>query len=523
MKKKLQLLVLVLLSVRSVAQIPYAERARNYVRQYGAYAIADQRSTGVPAAVTLGQGILETEAGISELMVKANNHFGVKCKNNWQGETFLHTDDAKDECFKKYADAEQSYYDHSAHLMRNQRYSILFTYSPTDYARWAHGLKKCGYATNPQYAYQLIKIIEEYRLQEFTYAALDSTYKIKGITPDPIPDEQPIAATLQKTDVPQQSIKSATEVKTTTTNTTTTTSVAAVTASAATAVKNENSTPAATFADTSSATAAATTDTITTPMGKVLMVNGLKAIYVHKDEPLLPYAVQYKIRYAHLLEMNDLADEALPFDTYIYLEKKNTTGQKSKHQVKQGETMLMIAQEEGIQLKRLAALNLLTIFEQPQVGTALYLQETASVKPAVRDVIAVYSGTADDAINNNVTSEPATGDLIDKPKEEISFGMGFEAPKEAAAPQKKQVAPQPKPATEITRQPFMKEDPPQLQLKKPATEKEYKKGDKLYIVRKGDTAYSIAKRNGVTVAQLLKWNDIEAQDLKAGQTIRVKE
>jgi hypothetical protein len=177
--KQIVAIILTLLSVTAKAQEGYTERAKNYVKQYAAYAIADQRSTGVPAAVTLGQGILETEAGLSELMVKANNHFGIKCKNNWQGETFLHTDDAKDECFKKYASAQESYHDHSAHLLKNPRYKILFTYSQTDYAKWAHGLKKCGYATNPKYAYQLIKIIEEYRLQEFSYAALDSNYKIE--------------------------------------------------------------------------------------------------------------------------------------------------------------------------------------------------------------------------------------------------------------------------------------------------------------------------------------------------------
>ena len=88
-------IVLAAFSLQVAAQEGYTERAKNYVKQYADFAIADQRSTGVPAAVTLAQGILETEAGLSELMVEANNHFGVKCKNGWQGETFLHTDDAK--------------------------------------------------------------------------------------------------------------------------------------------------------------------------------------------------------------------------------------------------------------------------------------------------------------------------------------------------------------------------------------------------------------------------------------------
>ncbi|MBE2289128.1 MAG: glucosaminidase domain-containing protein [Chitinophagaceae bacterium] len=477
------------------------------MRKYAAYAIADQKATGVPASITLGQGILETEAGISRLLVEANNHFGIKCKNGWNGPTILHTDDAKNECFKKYESALESYNDHSAHLMRNQRYSILFSYSPTDYARWAHGLKKCGYATNPQYAYQLIKIIEDYRLQEYTYAALDSTYKIRGI----IPQEYDVTTGVAAENTADTEVRSFVKEEI----------AANVAAAPATAPTAQVATTAATT-DNDSAIAAPT-DTLLTPKGDVLMVNGLKAIYVHKDESLLPYAVKHKIRYAHLLEMNDLPDEPLAFDTYVYLEKKNPAGLKSKHKVREGETLLMVSQEEGIQLKRLAAMNLLKPTEQPVTGTALYLQETASVKPAVKDVIAVYTSASEQ--ENESIPQQSSGTMVGKPNEtEVGLGMGFEAPKEVLEKEKKeQEKKAPATTTEISRQPFMKDDPPQPQLRKPATEKEYKKGDKMYIVKRGDTAFSIAKRNGITVAQLLKWNDMEASDLKAGQTIRISE
>lgn len=507
--KLYNIILLLFCSLQTFAQnLPYPERAKEYVRKYAAYAIADQKATGVPASITLGQGILETEAGISRLVVEANNHFGIKCKNGWNGPTILHTDDAKNECFKKYANALESYNDHSAHLMRNQRYSILFSYSPTDYARWAHGLKKCGYATNPQYAYQLIKIIEEYRLQEYTYAALDSSYKIRGIIPDEYDITTAVATNAADTEI-RSFVKEEVAAKAPTAVVSAPVGTASVEASAAT-VDNDTA-------------KAAPTDTLPTPKGDVLMVNGLKAIYVHKDESLLPYAVKYKIRYAHLLEMNDLPDEPLAFDTYVYLEKKKPIGLKSKHKVREGETLLMVAQEEGIQLKRLAAMNLLKPNEQPVAGTALYLQETASVKPAVKDVIAVYT-TAGEQENENATQQ-SSNTMVAKPNEtEVGFGMGFEAPKEVTAQEKKEQENKvPATTTEISRQPFMKDDPPQPQLRKPATEKEYKKGDKMYIVKRGDTAFSIAKRNGITVAQLLKWNNMEASDLKAGQTIRISE
>ena len=133
----------------------------------------EQKRSGIPASITLAQGIHETSAGNSELATNANNHFGIKCKKSWTGETYSYTDDAPDECFRKYGSPEQSYVDHSDYLSTSPRYAVLFTYKPTDYASWAHGLKKCGYATNPRYAQILIRLVEEYQLQEYTYAAIN--------------------------------------------------------------------------------------------------------------------------------------------------------------------------------------------------------------------------------------------------------------------------------------------------------------------------------------------------------------
>ncbi len=534
-----RIIVILLLSItflRTTAQEGYAERARNYVKQYAAYAIADQKATGVPASVTLGQGILETEAGLSELMVKANNHFGIKCKNNWQGETFLHTDDAKDECFKKYGCALESYNDHSAHLLRNPRYSCLFTYSTTDYARWAHGLKKCGYATNPKYAYQLIKVIEEYRLQEYTYAALDSSYQLPGNF-DTVPhiiEAKPVAqAPIEKPAARDPVIPVAPAD----------TAVPAITVSyPATALSDTFPTDTVLSTEPFAARYPSEEPGTNTEEGKIIMINGLKAVQGRKNDVLLQYAVKYKIRYAHLLEMNDLPDEPLPFDTYIYLEKKNASGQNYKHVVKAGESLLMIAQAEGMQLKRLASFNQMNQFEQPQVGAILNLKETAVVKPPVQD----YTLAAKAGLAGPDTLAP----VVAAATEQLSSGMSFEAPvvepvanaaivenasihyEDTAKKSKTQVvSPEARPADTaakkmthgIVAQPFMREDPPQPQLKKPATEKEYKKGDRYYIVKRGETAFSIAKKHNITVAELLKWNDLDPQDLKSGQTIIVKQ
>src|SRR5688500_18841452 len=112
----------------------YQERAQKYIEQFRQLAIEEQRRSGIPAAITLAQGIHETAAGKSELATNANNHFGIKCKKEWTGMTYKYTDDAPDECFRKYDNAEQSYKDHSDYLMSSPRYASLFTLSKTDYA-----------------------------------------------------------------------------------------------------------------------------------------------------------------------------------------------------------------------------------------------------------------------------------------------------------------------------------------------------------------------------------------------------
>ena len=138
-----------------------------YIQNYLALAISEMERTGVPASITLAQGCLESNNGNSQLSLKSNNHFGIKCKSNWTGKRVYHDDDHKNECFRHYNSVEESYLDHSNFLAANPRYSELFSLDMTDYKGWAHGLKKAGYATNPQYANLLIKIIEDYQLYQY--------------------------------------------------------------------------------------------------------------------------------------------------------------------------------------------------------------------------------------------------------------------------------------------------------------------------------------------------------------------
>ncbi len=152
------------------AQMKWNQAYQMYINQYKDLAIEQMLRYKIPASITLAQGLFESSAGKSDLVRQGNNHFGIKCHTSWTGPTQYHNDDAKGECFRVYSDAKASYEDHSLFLARQSRYARLFTLKTTDYKGWAHGLKACGYATNPQYANKLIQIIELYKLYAYDNA-----------------------------------------------------------------------------------------------------------------------------------------------------------------------------------------------------------------------------------------------------------------------------------------------------------------------------------------------------------------
>ena len=138
-----------------------------YIKKYCKIAVDEMSRTGVPASITLAQGILESGSGTSQLAIRGNNHFGIKCHSDWTGGKIYADDDAKNECFRMYKNASESFRDHSDFLRNNQRYASLFQLNPKDYKGWATGLKKAGYATSPTYATRLIEIIENYGLTQY--------------------------------------------------------------------------------------------------------------------------------------------------------------------------------------------------------------------------------------------------------------------------------------------------------------------------------------------------------------------
>ena len=152
-------------------------KIENYITNYKQLAIDEMNRYSIPASITLAQGILESGGGQSKLAKDAFNHFGIKCHKNWKGDKVYHDDDDENECFRKYDSASDSYLDHSLFLKNKPRYSELFSLKITDYKGWAKGLKKAGYATDPNYANNLIRVIEKYYLYE--YDKLNKKKKIK--------------------------------------------------------------------------------------------------------------------------------------------------------------------------------------------------------------------------------------------------------------------------------------------------------------------------------------------------------
>ena len=166
---------------KQIVIVPKIINTEDYVKFYSNIAMDEMIQFGIPASITLAQGILESGAGKGRLAVQANNHFGIKC-HDWNGKKIYHDDDEEQECFRKYDNPEYSYRDHSLFLSNRDRYSFLFDLKKDDYKQWAKGLKKAGYATDPKYPQKLIDLIQRYRLYKYDNVVLkkkNKPYKIK--------------------------------------------------------------------------------------------------------------------------------------------------------------------------------------------------------------------------------------------------------------------------------------------------------------------------------------------------------
>ena len=178
MKKiRFTIVYIIFATLASITSTTLARQTREeYIERYKSIAVAHMERYGIPASITMAQGILESDAGNSALSISSNNHFGIKCKKNWTGRKVYHDDDAKGECFRAYPSVEESYQDHAEFLDSSPRYDSLFSYPSNDYRSWARGLKAAGYATAPDYAERLVAIIEKYNLHLLDQQDGDAVY-----------------------------------------------------------------------------------------------------------------------------------------------------------------------------------------------------------------------------------------------------------------------------------------------------------------------------------------------------------
>jgi LysM repeat protein len=341
-----------------------ASAVNEYINTYKQLAIEEMQRTGVPASIKLAQGIHETEAGRSELVIKSNNHFGIKCKANWEGEKVYHDDDANGECFRSYPTPSDSYRDHSDFLKASQRYAFLFQLDPKDYKGWAYGLKKAGYATNIKYSQILVNLIETYNLQQYTLIAL-------GKLPP-------------STDLIAENSGS---------------------------VKNE---------------AVMVTPVVNYPEG-VFHINDTRVVFVKGGTSLLSVANQYNLTLSRLLDFNDITPgegDILNEDQLVYLQRKRKKGANLFHHVQPEETLYEIAQAEGIRYESVLELNQLQAGMQPAIGERIFLKDKAPSRPMLAEVPTLTDslkvqtpGAAPDQVNTGITKH------LVKQKETL-YGIG---------------------------------------------------------------------------------------------------
>ena len=339
--------------------------AINYINTYKNLAIVEEQRTGIPAAITLAQGIHESECGNSDLVKRSNNHFGIKCKEGWTGGTVYHDDDSKGECFRSYATPQDSYKDHSDFLKTGSRYAFLFQLDPSDYEGWAYGLRKAGYATNIRYSQLLIKLIKDYNLQQYTLIAMGRMKPSEEVVLT-VPGAAPAQTVAMQAGAGDQGREQA-------------------------LYRGPNATGLGAAAGNGTGVAGNGTADVeqgqavepdpSYPQGE-FQINRTKVIYVKRGVSLLSIADQYGLSLSRLLEFNDLKEEdVLVRGQLLFLQRKRKTGSIAFHVVSRGETIYDICQTEGVRYHDILEMNQLQPGIEPAVGEKIWLQGSAPERP----------------------------------------------------------------------------------------------------------------------------------------------
>lgn len=385
-----------------------------YIEQYKKIAVQEMKRTGIPASITLAQGILESNSGESNLAKKFNNHFGIKCKSDWKGETTFQDDDAKQECFRVYPTALASFKDHSDFLKNRPNYAPLFALDPVDDSAWAYGLKKAGYATATDYPKRILKIIDDYELSQYNFPELENEVEeeiAKAVSDEAkaISDGAKTAAILPKKDsvvaivkdtistksidtVIKQPVVAVDSIKKTTqaqiyAADTTNISLSKVKGIESTNSSSNSEIPSMKGLGVSKDTVKQVLFTITKkkvinyPKEK-FKINSVPVLWVKAGSSYLQIAQIHKISLYKLFVYNDMEEaDVVSKDQLVFIAQKKKSGNKSIHTAKEGETLYEISQNEGIQLSYLKSYNKKLPNGPLKEGTIVLLFKPRETKP----------------------------------------------------------------------------------------------------------------------------------------------
>lgn len=313
-----------------------------YIQKFAKYAVEEMEKYKIPASITLAQGLLETGGGQSILAQQGNNHFGIKCKEDWTGKTMKYTDDAPNECFRVYDDPKDSYEDHSKFLATRKYYTGLFQLDPKDYKAWAFGLKKAGYATSPTYATVLISKIEKYKLYEFDYINQEQVFdKLVSLYPNLVNDKEFLA---RNTKLPKEEVKMVID--------------------APEPVKLSKS------------------EVLNSLSMKSHPNEGLKYVVIPSEPDyddasvinLDDVARKYDVSNEKLMKWNELSLINLKEGQIIFLEKKKSSGTVETYRAERGESLYSISQKFGVRLAKLYKRNRMEVGDGVKEGQLIYLQ-----------------------------------------------------------------------------------------------------------------------------------------------------
>ncbi|MDR0969495.1 MAG: glucosaminidase domain-containing protein [Lentimicrobiaceae bacterium] len=314
------IIILVLFSLNALGQNKITQE--EYIKLYKDIAMQKMKEYKIPASITLAQGILESGSGNSVLARKANNHFGIKC-HGWAGGKYYFDGDVPNECFRKYKKIEESYHDHSLFLTQRQRYADLFKLKADDYKGWAHGLKKAGYATNPNYPNLLITLIERHNLTQYDALVLGKKTSKPTKTEDPKPSITTPSKTYKSVNVSDFKV------------------------------------------------------TGKTKSGRFVYTNNrVKLIFAQEGDDVYSLAKELNVYSKQLLAYNDdlTKDGKMKKGQIVYIERKKAKSHEFQyHTIQQGETLSYVSQLYGIKLKNLFKMNKMSEKTVLQVGTNIKL------------------------------------------------------------------------------------------------------------------------------------------------------